>query len=161
MRFSLGARGCQTPVWTLHYVHWRDRHCVNKMNNKPVVLWASIKENNELVSVLDPRRLGSFRLLSNRLLPDGWEAVHEDTSNFPCSLHPAGKPRLATSEAGANLIRMFSFNFWCGLMSGLRRKKGFYECHNSNWNCLCGCLYHWANTSFNPGTLVYDRCRVF
>lgn len=125
MRFSLEARGCQTHVWSLCYLHWVDRHRVEEMNNKHRVLWGPAKENNKLASVRFQERMGFFRLLSKyRVMQAGSRAGPEETSNFLRCLHPVGKPRLATREAAANLIRMFCCDFWCGFVSGLRRKKG-------------------------------------
>ena len=54
MGFSLEARGCQTQVWTLHYLGWIDSHYVEEMNNKHYVLWGSTKENNKPASVMVP-----------------------------------------------------------------------------------------------------------
>lgn len=58
MGFSLEARGCQTQVWTLYYLGWIDRLCVEEMNNKHCVLWDSNKGNNKLASVMVPIKGG-------------------------------------------------------------------------------------------------------
>ena len=58
MGFSLKARGCQTQVWTLHYLGWIDSHYVEEMNNKHHVLWGSTKENNKPASVMVPIKDG-------------------------------------------------------------------------------------------------------
>lgn len=125
MGFSLKTRDCQTQVWTLHYLGWIDSHSIEEMNNKHYVLWGSTKENNKPASVMVPIKDGLLQAIARIKAVAGIQPLKRRTF-FSCPTL-LWSQLLATSEAGANLIRMFCFNFWCGFLSGLRRKKRFLK----------------------------------
>ena len=91
MGFSLEARGCQTQVWTLHYLGWIDSRYVEEMNNKHYVLWGSTKENNKPASVTVPIKDGLLQATAQIKAVVGSQP-QKRTSNFLFLPHSVREP---------------------------------------------------------------------
>lgn len=89
MGFSLEDRGCQTQVWTLHYLGWIDSRYVEEMNNKHYVLWGSTKENNKPASLMVPIKDGLLQATAQSCVGS---QPHKRTRKFLFLSHPVREP---------------------------------------------------------------------